>query len=102
MAQPNLERLKTRGRAQGVILELGFQPNEHARHEDTIESPASEETMDKGTNIAPGEHITVTVGHEILSGTVDAVMPDNSYCWIWTDNGMGRRLIDTGDSPAGN
>lgn len=53
-----------------------------------------QETPRGALEVRSGEHVTVQVGSEILSGTVDAVMPDNSYFWIWADSGMGRRLIE--------
>lgn len=46
----------------------------------------------------PGARRELQVGSEILSGVVDSVMPDGSYFWIWTDNGMGRRLIDASEA----
>jgi hypothetical protein len=50
--------------------------------------------------LEPGTHLSVRVGPEFLSGTVDAVMPDRSCFWIWTDGGMGRRMIDAKDAVA--
>ena len=45
-------------------------------------------------NLVPGKHLNLQVGYERVSGTIDAVMPDKSCFWIWTDDGMGRRMID--------
>ena len=47
----------------------------------------------------PGQHLSLKVGPEFLSGTVDLVMPDHSCFWIWVDGGMGRRLIDSSVGP---
>ena len=43
--------------------------------------------------LQPGKHLTFQFDAEILSGIVDEVMPDKSCFWIWSDDGMGRRLI---------
>ena len=45
-----------------------------------------------------GSHVTLRVGYETVSGTVDEVMPDQTCFWIWTDGGMGRRMIDAHDA----
>jgi hypothetical protein len=50
--------------------------------------------------LEPGTYLSFQVGPEFLSGTVDAVMPDKSCFWIWTDGGMGRRMIDARDAVA--
>jgi len=55
---------------------------------------------DAGLNhdiLKPGNHLSVRVGSEDLTGIVDAVMPDKSCFWIWADGGMGRRMIDASD-----
>jgi hypothetical protein len=31
------------------------------------------------------------------AGIVDDAMPDGSVIWVWTDDGMGRRMICTKD-----
>lgn len=54
-------------------------------------------SLDRGL-LEPGNLIRLRVGHEVLSGTIDHVMPDQSCFWIWTDGGMGRRLIETSDA----
>jgi len=48
--------------------------------------------------LKPGNYLSLRVGSEILTGVVDAVMPDKSWFWIWADGGMGRRMIDAGGS----
>ncbi|WP_353611779.1 helix-turn-helix domain-containing protein [Arthrobacter sp. OY3WO11] len=45
-------------------------------------------------DLVPGQHLNLQVGLEKVRGTIDAVMPDKSCFWIWTNNGMGRRMID--------
>ncbi|WP_181039482.1 LacI family DNA-binding transcriptional regulator [Arthrobacter sp. P2b] len=50
--------------------------------------------------LMPGNQLTLRVGPELLSGTVDEVMPDKSCFWIWTDGGMGRRMIDSSEAAA--
>ncbi|YCK79899.1 LacI family DNA-binding transcriptional regulator (plasmid) [Arthrobacter sp. D3-18] len=45
--------------------------------------------------LVPGQHLSFNVGLERLNGTVDVVMPDRSCFWIWTDDGMGRRMIES-------
>lgn len=32
-----------------------------------------------------------------MSGTVDAVMADESCFWIWVDGGLGRRMVIASD-----
>ena len=56
--------------------------------------------MDNQDILQPGYHVSLRVGSEVLSGMVDAVMPDKSCFWIWADGGMGRRMIDAGDVAA--
>jgi Bacterial regulatory proteins, lacI family len=46
-------------------------------------------------SLKPGISLSFRVGPEFVSGTIDAVMPDKSCFWMWTDGGMGRRMIDT-------
>ena len=31
------------------------------------------------------------------SGVIDAVMPDGSVVWVWTDDAMGRKMLCTAD-----
>lgn len=50
--------------------------------------------------LTPGNHLSLRVGPEVLSGIVDAVMPDKSCFWIWADGGMGRRMIDSSEAAA--
>lgn len=50
--------------------------------------------------LIPGNHLSLRVGPEVLSGIVDAVMPDKSCFWVWTDGGMGRRMIASSDAVA--
>ena len=50
--------------------------------------------------LMPGNHLILRVGPEVLSGIVDTVMPDKSCFWIWTDGGMGRRMIDRSEAAA--
>ncbi len=50
--------------------------------------------------LKPGNHLSLRVGSEIVSGIVDTVMPDKSCFWVWADGGMGRRMIDAGDLTA--
>ena len=50
--------------------------------------------------LTPGNQLRFRVGPELLSGTVDEVMPDKSCFWIWTDGGMGRRMIESSEAAA--
>lgn len=43
-----------------------------------------------------GDHVSFNAEGVKGAGTVDAVMPDNSALWIWTDGGMGRRMLFPG------
>lgn len=126
---PHLVAVKTRARVERAVHELNFQPDHNARElrgrrrpgaknpeinrdhkkvvcppvaaaEDRALPGASQEAVRRGVEVSSGEHVTVRVGPEVLSGLVDAVMPDNSYFWIWADNGMGRRLIDASAATA--
>lgn len=120
---PDVVAPRTRDRVEQVVDELGFQPTQHARERrgrrwSRMEISGANPGQDgapgqpessaaktpglgheqvppcRGVDVSPGDHVTVRVGPEVFSGTVDAVMPDNSYFWILTDNGMGRRLIE--------
>ena len=120
---PQLVAPGTRARVEQAINELGFQPVLRARKQRDPHGPgtrsyrsnldqncasfhpggaAKERTMRSseqtaqlgGVEVRPGERVTVHMGSEIFSGVVDAVMPDYSYFWIWSDNGMGRRLVE--------
>ncbi|WP_350005994.1 helix-turn-helix domain-containing protein [Pseudarthrobacter sp. WHRI 8279] len=129
MNHPHLVAARTRDRVRGVVRELDFQPDPHAKalrglgvnasnpRRDTVpgptlrsqeeplktpdhihtQTPSSPEGLDPNL-LEPGVHIIFRVGPEFLSGTVDAVMPDKSCFWIWTDCGMGRRMIDARDA----
>ncbi|MFJ6158757.1 helix-turn-helix domain-containing protein [Pseudarthrobacter sp. NPDC092184] len=59
-------------------------------------SPESQNVED----LKPGAHLSLQIGPEKLSGTIDVIMPDKSCFWIWTDGGMGRRLIDISETTA--
>lgn len=48
--------------------------------------------------LKPGQHLSLQMGPEFLSGIVDVVMPDQSCFWIWADGGMGRRMINSSDA----
>jgi hypothetical protein len=125
--KPHLVAAKTKARVEQAIHELGFQPDQHARElrsrrrtdakdpqkslnqyktncqqrspaEDKATPSPDQKTYCGGVRTKQGDHLTVQVGPELLSGTVDAVMPDNSYFWIWADNGMGRRLVEAADA----
>lgn len=48
--------------------------------------------------LKPGNHLSLRVGSEVLTGIVDAVMPDKSWFWIWADGGLGRRMVDASDT----
>jgi hypothetical protein len=37
-------------------------------------------------------------GREVGSGVLDVCMPDGSACWIWLDDGAGRRLVHERDA----
>jgi hypothetical protein len=37
-------------------------------------------------------------GRHIGSGVIDVCMSDGSACWIWLDNGAGRRLVHESDA----
>lgn len=120
---PQLVARGTRARVEQAINELGFQPILRAwkqrdprgpgtrSHRSNLDQncasfqpggPAKDRTMRSseqtaqlgGVEVRPGERVTVQVESEILSGVVDSVMPDYSYFWIWSDNGMGRRLVE--------
>ncbi|TLM80960.1 hypothetical protein FDW84_18990 (plasmid) [Pseudarthrobacter sp. NamE5] len=43
-----------------------------------------------------GEHVSFIAEGIKGSGTVDAVMPDNSVVWVWADGGLGRRMLHQG------
>jgi hypothetical protein len=121
--KPHLVAATTRSRIERAVHELNFQPGANARQPRTRHRPSGknfegqlghnkgtclqegaaedraipspgQETIRLGVDVRPGEHVCVQVGPEVLSGLVDAVMPDNSYFWVWADNGIGRRLID--------
>lgn len=121
--KPHLVAATTRSRIERAVRELNFLPDQNAREargrrrpggknsernrghnrgtcqpEDAANDRAlpgpGQETTRGGVDVKPGQHVTVQVGPEVLSGLVDAVMPDNSYFWVWADNGMGRRLIE--------
>ena len=47
--------------------------------------------------LVPGEHLCLWTEHEAMSGTVDAVMADESCFWIWVDGGLGRRMVIASD-----
>jgi hypothetical protein len=77
--------------------------------EDHLETPhhivtdaplASERSGRTPEVLEPGTYLSFRVGPEFLSGTVDTVMPDGSCFWIWTDGGMGRRMIEASDAVA--
>jgi hypothetical protein len=51
-------------------------------------------------NLVPGQHLSFQVGFETVRGTIDVVMPDKSCFWIWTDDGMGRRMIASCEATA--
>lgn len=51
-------------------------------------------------DLVPGKHLSFQVGYEQVKGTVDAVMPDKSCFWIRTDDGMGRRMIESCEATA--
>ena len=126
---PHLVAEKTRARIEQAVHELNFQPDQHARElrrrrrpntqnsegsleqnqatcppesssEDRAEPDPDQETSRGDVSITPGQRVTVQVGPDVFSGTVDAVMPDSSYFWIWTDNGMGRRLLEASTATA--
>ncbi|WP_394525525.1 LacI family DNA-binding transcriptional regulator [Paenarthrobacter nicotinovorans] len=44
-------------------------------------------------SLHPGARVQFSLGHESLSGIVDAVTPDGSSFWIMSDGGLGRRWI---------
>ncbi|MGF9647270.1 helix-turn-helix domain-containing protein [Pseudarthrobacter oxydans] len=99
---PHARELRSRSRTgAGVKNPRTHLDGEHSANEpdDAADGSALSEpghvAIRGGVEVRSGEHITVQVGSEMLSGTVDAVMPDNSYFWIWADSGMGRRLIET-------
>lgn len=120
---PHLVAEKTRARVEQAVHELNFQPDQHARElrrrrrpdnqnsESSLEENQAtcppecssgdsavlgpdQQTSREDVSITPGERVTVQVGPDVFTGTVDEVMPDSSYFWIWTDNGMGRRLLE--------
>ncbi|MET3176805.1 UNVERIFIED_ORG: hypothetical protein ABIB52_004683 [Arthrobacter sp. UYCu721] len=43
-----------------------------------------------------GEHVAFNADGIKGTGTIDAVMPDNSVIWIWSDGGLGRRMLHPG------
>lgn len=43
-----------------------------------------------------GEHVSFVAEGVSGSGTIDAVMPDRSVIWIWSDGGLGRRMLHRG------
>jgi hypothetical protein len=49
--------------------------------------------------ILEGSHVRLlNDGRHIRSGVVDVCMPDGSACWIWLDDGAGRRLVHESDA----
>ena len=123
--KPHLVAARTKARVEQAIHQLGFQPDQHARelrgrrrsgakdaqkslHQDKANCQQRSRAEDSATpspahktyggfRTKQGDHVTVQVGPEMLAGTLDAVMPDNAYFWIWADNGMGRRLVEAAD-----
>jgi hypothetical protein len=120
---PHLVAAGTRSRIERAVHELSFQPDQNARAARGRRRPGGknsegnrghnrgtcqpenaaidqalpgpgQKTTRGGVDVKPGQHVTVQVGPEVLSGLVDAVMPDNSCFWVWADNGMGRRLFE--------
>ena len=65
-----------------------------ARAQTKASAAPLDSSLDPGI-LRPGIELRLRVGHEIVSGIVDVVMPDQSCFWIWTAGGMGRRMIDT-------
>lgn len=51
-------------------------------------------------DLVPGKHLSFQVGFEKVKGTIDVVMPNKSCFWIWTDDGMGRRMIESCEATA--
>lgn len=101
---PHLVAPETLERVQGVIQDLGFQPDPSpralGRPRSSLPDP-KQETVSGPENadldpeiIQPGTRLSLRAGPEDLSGIVDEVMPDKSCFWIWVDGGMGRRMID--------
>jgi hypothetical protein len=127
---PHLVAARTRKHVQHIVQELGFQPDPRAqalrgmainaseplRHrpeskvpedQSNVSNPVENNTpppsVDPGLDaesLQTGNHLRFQIGPEKLSGTVDAVMPDRSCFWIWSDGGMGRRLIEFSEASA--
>ena len=48
--------------------------------------------------IPEGSHVRLlSDGRHMGSGVIDVCMPDGSACWIWLDDGAGRRLVHESD-----
>lgn len=119
---PHLVAARTRERVQCIVEELDFRPDPHAQALRGYDSPKTKQNPRSGSGVlsenqevipcpatsfaaAPsppslepedlvaGKHLRFQVGFEKVSGTIDMVMPDKSCFWIWTDDGMGRRMI---------
>lgn len=63
-------------------------------------APASSRSERIFDDLVPGRHITFEIGCERASGIIDSVMADKSCFWVWTDNGMGRRIVDSYEATA--
>lgn len=61
------------------------------------EASLEEATPDYSHILLPGRRVSMRIGSDVVTGAVDAVMPDNSSFWIWTDGGKGRRMISIDD-----
>jgi hypothetical protein len=49
--------------------------------------------------IPEGSHVRLlSDGRPMGSGVIDVCMPDGSACWIWLDDGAGRRLVHESDA----
>lgn len=72
-----------------AIVQTGVDPGADSKDDSLGPLP-----IDNGTKtLVPGMHACLQVGQERVSGVVDAVMADESCVWLWSDGGMGRRMV---------
>jgi hypothetical protein len=124
---PHLVAAQTKAHVPCIVQEFDFQPDPHALRDlgttntepqrgsrddsvfedqkdasdPAVKRPAAPSLENRNMeSFKPGDHLSFQMGPENPSGTVDAVMPDKTCFWIWTDGGMGRRLIDVSETAA--
>jgi hypothetical protein len=64
----------------------------------TQESRDGQPLIDESEPLPEGSHVRLLKdGRQMGSGVIDVCMPDGSACWIWLDDGAGRRLVHQSD-----